>query len=124
VLDGGATAVDRLDNRQKRHVKTQHLVFGVVRNPDDLVGMQTWVEGVQDAPRATDTEVQLQVPVAVPGQCRHAVAERQIHAVQGIGHLARACRQVFVGVAMDIAFDPAGDDFSLAVVPIRKIDQG
>ena len=50
MLDGAAAAVDGFDDRQKRHVKTQHFVFGMVGDPDNLVRVQARVQRVQDAP--------------------------------------------------------------------------
>ena len=47
MLDGAAACMHRLHQRQKAQVKTQHLVFGMVGNPGDLVGMQARVDGVQ-----------------------------------------------------------------------------
>ena len=66
---------DRLDQRQEGQVEEQDLVFGMVGDPDDLVGMQARVERVQHRARAGDRVVQLQVAVAVPGQRGDAVAE-------------------------------------------------
>ena len=37
MLDCGATRMDLLGNRQKRHVKAHDLVFGMVGNPHNLV---------------------------------------------------------------------------------------
>ena len=51
VLDGGAMAVHGLDDGQESHVKAQHLVFGMVGNPGDLLGMQPRIEGVQHPAR-------------------------------------------------------------------------
>ena len=37
LLDCGASRMDLLGNRQKRHVKAHDLVFGMVGNPHNLV---------------------------------------------------------------------------------------
>ena len=42
----------------------------------------------------------------------------------GIGHAARARRQLAVGVAMNVAFDAAGDDLLVAVVALRVGQKG
>jgi hypothetical protein len=47
-----------------------------------------------------------------------------VQAVQRIGHLPRACRHVTPGVAVNVAFNPARDDFGVAMVALGKIDQG
>jgi len=70
------------------HVKAQHLVFGVVDDPDDLIRVQARVQSVQHTTRPAHPEVELQVAVAVPGQGGHTVAEGQVQTVQRIGDLA------------------------------------
>ena len=49
IYDGGAAAVNLFHQGQKTHVKAQHVVFGVVHDPGQLLGVQTWVQGVQHA---------------------------------------------------------------------------
>ena len=66
---------DRLDQRQEGQVEEQDLVFGMVGDPDHLVGMQARVQRVQHGARARHRVVQLHVAVAVPGQRGDAVAE-------------------------------------------------
>ena len=85
--------------------------------------MQARVQRVKNTPGSADAEVQLQMAVAVPGQGGDAVAELQLECIQRIGNLARAHSHLFVGVAMDIAFHPARDDFPLAMVAFCKLDQ-
>ena len=48
-LTVGQRGVHRLHQRQEGQVEAQHLVFGVVGDPGDLVGMQARVDGVQHA---------------------------------------------------------------------------
>ena len=115
--------MDRLHQRQKAQVKTQHLVFRVVGNPRDLVRVQAWVDGVQHPARATDAVIQLEVAVTIPRQRGNAVAEAEIQAVQRFGHLPRARGGIPVGVAMQIALHPARHDFCVAMVALRKLDQ-
>ena len=123
VPDGAALAVDSLHQRQKTHVKAQHLVFGVVGYPGNQIGVQSRVDGVQHPARAADAVIQLKVAVAVPGQCGHPVAELQPHGVQGIGHLACAAGSVFVGVTVNIAFHTARDDIHVRVMAFCEINQ-
>ena len=85
--------------------------------------MQTRVERVQHPTRTTDTKVQLQVAVTVPGQGGDPVAKAQLQAVQRMGHLPRTRRQSLVGVAMDIALDPARHNLGVTMVPVSKINQ-
>ena len=124
VLHRGALGVHRLDDGQEAHVKAQHLVFGVVGNPGDLLGMQTRVDGVQHPAGAADAEIQLQVAIAVPGQRGDPVAELQLHRIQRVGDLAGAPCHVPIGIAVDIALHPPGHDFCIAMMPFGKLDQG
>ena len=90
MLDGGAAAVHGLHQWQKAQVKTQHLVFGVVGYPGNLVRVQARVDGVEHAARTTHTVVQLEMAVAVPGERGYAVAKCELQAIQRICNLARA----------------------------------
>ena len=63
------------------------------------------------------------MPVAVPGQRRHPVAELQAQGVQRVSHLAGTLRNLHVIGAVDIAFHTARDNLAVAVMPLRKIDQ-
>ena len=63
------------------------------------------------------------MPVAVPGQRCHPVAELQAQCVQRVGHLAGALPDLRVIGAVDIALHPARNNLAVAVVPLRKIDQ-
>ena len=95
----------------------------MVGNPDDLVRVQPRIKGVQHTPRSAHTKIQLEVAVAIPSQRCDAVAKRQIHTIQCIGHLARTQGHIFVGVAVNIAFDTARDHFTLTMVPLGKLNQ-
>ena len=123
MLDGRAATVHSLHNRQKTHVKTEHGIFGVIDDPADLIRMQTRIERVQDTTGAADAKVKFQMAVAVPGQGCHPVTELQLQAIKRIGHLARTRCHFLVGVAVDVAFNPARDDFTFAVVALGKLDE-
>jgi hypothetical protein len=115
-----------LDQRQEGHVEAQHLVFGVVGDVGDLVGVQARVDGVQHRAHAADRVVQLHVAVAVPGQRGHAVAATSRPARPAPWPWARRERgQLLVGGAVDVAFDAARDDLAFAVVvPLGVHEQG
>lgn len=72
---------------------------------------------------AADAEVQLQVAVAVPGQRGHAVTEAQVQRIQRIGHLARTRSDLAPVASVDVALDPAGNDFAAGVVTLGVHDQ-
>ena len=112
-----------LHQRQKRHVKAQHLVFGVVGDPCQLLGVQARVHGVQHAARATHTKVQLQMAVTVPGQGGDACALRHLLGIECVGHLTRAAGHIGPGVTVDVALHAARNNFTVAVVFFCKLDQ-
>ncbi len=113
----------RLHQRQERQVKAQRLVLGVVDDPGQLLGVQARVERVQHAPAAADAKIQLQMAVAVPGQRGQPLAPAQAQVVDGVGHLARATRNLRPGAAMNVAFDPARNDLAAGVVALGVRDE-
>ena len=124
LADGRAARVHGLHQRQEGHVEAQHLVFGVVGDPGDLVGMQARIDGVEHAAGTADAEVQLQVAVAVPRQRGHPVGKQQVHAIQRMRHLARPHGDVPPTVAMNVALDAPRHDLAVAMVALGEIDQG
>ena len=88
MFDCVALAVHGLNDGKEAHVKAQHLVFGMVGNPRDLVWVQTRIDGVQHAAAAADAKVQLKVAIPVPCQGSHAVAEPQLESIKRMGNLA------------------------------------
>jgi hypothetical protein len=94
-----------LNDRQKRHVKTQHMVFGVVDDPSNLLRVQTRVQGVQDPATAADTKVNFQMPVTVPSQRGNPRTSRHLPTIDGIGHLAGALGDRGPVAAVDVALD-------------------
>src|SRR3546814_6351294 len=64
-----------LDQWRKRQVEKQHLVFGVIDDPRDLLGEQPRIDRVKHIAAAGDRVVQLEMPIAVPGQRRHRSEE-------------------------------------------------
>ena len=123
MLHRGATAEYGFDDGQEGHVKAHHLVFGMVGNPDNLVRVQTRVERVQNPTGTAHTKIQLQMAVAIPGQCSHAVTECDFHLIQRIGHLAGPRAHILIGIAVQITFDAPGNHLSLAVVAFREYEQ-
>ena len=59
LADGFALAVHSLNDGKKSHIKAEHLVFGMVGNPSNLIWMQTWIDGVQDTATSAHTKIQL-----------------------------------------------------------------
>jgi len=122
-LDGLHVRRHGLDQRQEGQVEEQNLVFRVVGDPHHLVGVQSRIERVQHHARPRCSVVKLHVAVAVPGQCRDAVAEAHAQRSDRVGHAARTPGQVAVRIAVDVAFDAARDDFPFAVVTLGVHEQ-
>jgi hypothetical protein len=85
--------------------------------------MQARIDRVQHAARAGNREIEFQMPVARSMPAWRPDRRAPIQATQGVGHLAGAPVQVAIGVPVKVAFDPPRDDFGVAVVPIRVLDQ-
>ena len=122
-LDGLNARGDRLDQRQEGEIEEEDRVLRMVGNPHHLVRVQPGVERVQHGAGARHRVVQLHVAVAVPGQRRDAIAEADAVRSQCVGHSARALGEIGVGLAMQVAFDTAGDDFLVAVVTLRMREE-
>ena len=114
---------DLLHQRQEAEVEAQHLVFRVVDDPGDLVGEEPRVDGVAHQLRARGAVVDLEVPVAVPGQRADPVAGLAAEPGQRLRQLAGAQLCIGVGVAVDVALDPLGDDLGVAAVARRMRQQ-
>jgi len=110
--------MDRLHQRQEAQVEAQHLVFGVVGDPCDLVWRQTRVDRVHHAAAAGNPEVQLEVAVAVPRQRAHAFAVAHAQGRERVGEPPRARVRVAVRVAVDGTFRRPRDDLGVAVAPV------
>ena len=123
VLDRRTASVHGLHDGQEAHVEAEHRIFCVIDDPADLIRMQTRIERVQHAARAADTKVELQMAVTIPGQGRHPVTELQFHGVERVGNLTRAHCHFLVGVTVDVAFNPARNDFTFAVMAFGKFDK-
>ena len=61
--------------------------------------------------------------IAVPGQRADAVARLDAELQQGFRHLFGAPPGVAIGVAVDIALDPTGHDFRVAMVEGGVLDE-
>ncbi|MNH23618.1 hypothetical protein D3C79_835230 [compost metagenome] len=116
--DGRDFVGDGFDQRQEGQVEEEHAVLGVVGNPLHLVGMQARVQRVQHGTRAGYGVVQLHVAIAVPGERADAVTKADAERGERIGQAACALPEVAIGLPMDIAFDPARDDFLVAMVAL------
>jgi hypothetical protein len=99
------------------------LTIGVIDDPGHLLGHQARVDCVDHSTATGDAEVQLKVPVAVPGQGGHAIAEAQLQPIERACDLPRAPCRIGVGVAVDVTLDPARHDRRVVVMSLRELDQ-
>ena len=83
---------DLLQQRHESEIGEDDPVFGVVDDPDDLLGEQPRIEGVIDRADADDAVPGLEVPPGIPGQGRDAVAELDAVLLQPLRDLQRAAR--------------------------------
>ena len=114
---------NRLNEWQERHVETHHLVFRMVHDPRHLVGMQARIHRVQHAPRARNTVVKLEVPIAIPRQRSDARRTRQPHLIECIGNTLRAAIDFSVIRAVNVAFNATRNDLSVSVIRRREFDR-
>jgi hypothetical protein len=115
--------MDFLNDRQKSHVKAQHVVFCVVDDPSDLFRVQTGVQGVQHPATAAHTKVNFQMPVTIPRQSGNARAMADFPIINGVGHLAGTLGDVGPVAAVDVSFDPTRNDLCVSMVFFSKFDQ-
>ena len=108
------------DQGQEGQIEEQHLVFGMVEDVEQLVRVQARVQGVQHRTAAGGGEIQLQVPVAVPGQRGDALRRLHTELAECMGHLTRAVMQLRIGGAVDVAFDAARDDGHIAAMRVGR----
>ena len=73
--------------RQQDVVDDQEAVFGVVRDPADLVGREAQVQRVHHAARGRDAEVALEVGVVVPARASRRARPSSGRALQRRGEL-------------------------------------
>ena len=108
---------DRLDQRQEGQVEEQQPVLRVVDDVRDLVRMQARIDRVQHGAGTGDGVIQLQVPVAVPGQRADTLPHRDALLAEHTGQPARPRFAVAHRVAVHVALHAARDDFAGTVVP-------
>ncbi len=127
ALDVRAMRREALDQRHEGQVEEDVLIIGVVDDVGDLVGEQARIDGVAHRARARHAIVDLQVPVAVPGQRADALAGLHAERGQRIRQLLGAIAHGRVRGAMEltpIALHAARHDFGRTVVPRGMFDDG
>ena len=121
-FDGFELALDGLDDRQEGLVEDEDLVFGVVGDPGDLLRVEARVDRVQDRADAHGAVPGGHVAFGVPAEGRDPVAEDDAGVLEGRGDLLGHGVELRVGGARDVAFDAARDDFAVAVLQARVLE--
>jgi len=91
----------------------------VIDDPDDLLGKQPRIDGVIDRADAEDAVPAFQMPPAVPGERRDAVAELDAVAFEPLRHAQGAGADLRIIGAMNRSFDRACDHR-----PLRMVERG
>ena len=115
-LDRFQLVGDLFQDRHEGEIDHHDAVFGVVDDPDDLLGKQPRIDGVIDGADAHDAVPGLEMPPGVPGQRRHPVAELDAVLAEPLRHPQRPLAQVGVIRGVERAFDRAGDDLPLGII--------
>ena len=121
MLDGLEVGRDLPDERHQGVVDDHDAVLGVVRDVGQLLREQADVQGVKDRAHARDGEVGLQVFLVVPGEGADPVARLDAEALERVGELGAALRDLGVG-ADPRAVRLAGDDPAVSVNPASVIE--
>ncbi len=111
------------DHRQEVRIDQHDPVVGVVHDERQLVDAEPDVEGVQHATAAGHAEVRLDVPVAVPGQSRHAFARGHAERVERTHELVRTGREIGVGVAVGLAGGEPAHHLGAMVMAAGVVEQ-
>ena len=119
ALDRRQTIGQRLHERHEGKVDQRHPVFGVVDDPGDLLGEEARVDGVIDRARPGYAVPAFEVPVAIPGERRDAVAVLDLLAMKPLGDFQRAMADIAIVRIVHRPFDRAGRHF-----PFGKLDGG
>ena len=123
TLHRSAARRDLLDKREKREIKENQAVFGVVDDVDDLVFEQARVDGVDHRLHARNTVIELVVAIPVPGERADALARLDAEAPERLRQLFRADLRLGITVTVNPALDGARDDFRIGVKPRRVRNQ-
>jgi hypothetical protein len=93
--------LDLLPERQQRFVDEDRAVVGMVDDVGELVGVETEVEGMEDAASERNAEVGLEVGPVVPGEGGDAVSRFDAQVDERLGCAARAAGEIGVAAARD-----------------------
>ena len=114
--------VHAFDDRHQVEVDEDDLILGMVGDVGHMLGRQARVQRVQHGADAGDAEVELEMPIGVPGDGADPVAELDAQPLQRFGELLGALVRVLVAVAMDRPLDGARHDLDVGIGGGRIVD--
>ena len=123
VLDRLQAGGDLFHQWHESQVDEQDLVLGMVGDVDHLLREEARVDRVDHRAGAGHRVIDLEMPVAVPGQRGDAVLHADPELGQGLGQAPGPRMGIPVGIAVEIALHPLGHDFRVAVVPVGVADE-
>ena len=100
AFDTRQLALERTDQRQQRRVDEQQSIRGVIDDELYLLREQSRIDRVQHGTHARHREIELEMPVIVPGERANPVARANASALQRIGELGGASEDLAIGAAM------------------------
>jgi len=106
-----------------RDVEAQNLGLGMVDDIADLFGIKPGVHRMQHGPHARNGEIQLQMPMRVPGQRCHPVTRLDAQPDQGLRDLACTNGKASPGLAHQRTFAGAADDLGRGVILLCVVEQ-
>src|SRR5215471_15394099 len=101
ALDALACRSQLLHQRSEGRVEEYDLVLGIIDDVKELIVEESGIDGVDDRSHARHRVVQLEMPMAVPGERSDPVAGLDAEAAEGAGEAPHADMGVAIGVAMD-----------------------
>ena len=90
----------RLQYGDEVWVDEDDLVFGMVDYVDQVLGEQPDVYRVEHRTHGWRGEIDLQMPVGVPGECPHPVSGAHSQPCEGMGQAGRPFHQVGIGITV------------------------
>ena len=108
--------------RDEGQVGQHHAVFGVIDDPDDLVGKQPRIDRVIDGADPHDAVPGLQMAPGIPGQRRDPVAEHDAVSLQPLREPQGAGANLGIGRLVDGSFNRARYDRPTGVIRGGVVD--
>ena len=122
TFEAGDLGGNHLQQLDEGEIDEEHLVFGVVHDPGDLVGKQPGIERVVDRPDTQNAVPGLEMTPCVPGHRGDTIAHPAAIPVEALSKLERASANLCIVGSVERTFDRSRHDLPLSVVDSRMID--